>query len=245
MRSSHCDGSRKFHRARRRVRGLAAVALLAAGLAFPAIAPAGVSHDGGRHADISGMTESASARQIADWIVRTGDNRGLPFIVVDKVAARLFVFDKDGTVQATSPVLLGLARGDDSPPGIGNVKLAQMKPDQRITPAGRFDAAMGRNLSGQDILWIDYDAAVSLHRLTDPKPGLTARGRNARLDSATVSDNRVSHGCINVSGDFFDHVIRATFSRAGGVVYVLPETRSIEAEFHIAGSVISSQARPL
>jgi hypothetical protein len=94
-------------------------------------------------------------------------------------------------------------------------------------------AGLGLNLAGQDILWVDYAAAISLHRATDVKPGLTANGRLARLASATTSDNRVSHGCINVSTAFFEEMIRPAFSGAGGIVYVLPETRSIRAEFPI------------
>jgi hypothetical protein len=108
-----------------------------------------------------------------------------------------------------------------------------MKPADQITPAGRFVAGRGLNLAGQDILWVDYDAAISLHRASDRKPGMTAKSRSDRLASATTLDNRASHGCINVSVPFYDNFIRPAFDGAAGIVYVLPETRSARKEFKI------------
>jgi hypothetical protein len=90
---------------------------------------------------------------------------------------------------------------------------------------------MGVNLAGQDILWVDYAAALSVHRATDPKHSLTGSGRLARLASLTVSDNRISHGCINVSTAFFERVLRPAFAATGGVIYILPETRALREQF--------------
>jgi hypothetical protein len=213
-----------------------ALGLLAAALAAPssALAESSTGPSPRQQADFSGTPASPEARTVADWVVRSGDNRGLSFIVVDKANAELFLFDAVGSIRAATPVLLGLGIGDDSPPGIGAQKLSAMKPADQITPAGRFVAARGTNLAGQDILWVDYDAAISLHRATDRKPGLTAKSRQDRLTSATTRDNRASHGCINVSVPFYDKFIRPAFDRAAGIVYVLPETRSVRAEFGIA-----------
>ncbi|MGZ8360433.1 MAG: L,D-transpeptidase family protein [Allosphingosinicella sp.] len=161
----------------------------------------------------------------------TDDNQHMPFMVVDKANARMFLFAAGGTLVGTTPVLLGLGRGDDSPAGIGDRPLASIPPADRITPAGRFEATMGVNLAGQDILWVDYDAALSVHRASDPKPGLTAQGRLARLASLTVEDNRVSHGCINVPAAFFEQVLRPAFADTIGIVYILPETRPLHELF--------------
>ena len=215
------------------LRLLGASALLAAGFAAAAAASAPLSA-GPARIGVSGTQVSADARRIADWVIRSGDNRGLPFLIVDKANARLFLFAPGGALRGDAPVLLGLARGDDSPPGIGDRPLASIRPAERITPAGRFEAALGRNLAGQDILWVDYAAAISLHRATDLKPGLGAADRLARLASPSVADNRISHGCINVSEAVFDGLIRPAFAGTSGVVYVLPETRSLHAEFPAA-----------
>jgi hypothetical protein len=185
------------------------------------------------HADFSGATASADVQTVANWVVRSRDNLGLSFLVIDKVNAELFLFDADGSVRATTPVLLGLGRGDDSPPGIGAQALSTMRSADQITPAGRFVAGRGLNLAGQDILWVDYDAAISLHRASDRKPGLSEKSRTDRLASTTTLDNRASHGCINVSVAFYDDFIRPAFEGTAGIVYVLPETRSVRDEFKI------------
>ncbi len=165
---------------------------------------------------------SQDARQVADWVVDSGDNRGIPFMIVDKKEAKVFVFHADGLLRGAAPALLGLALGDDSVPGIGNRKLSTILPDERTTPAGRFVAALDRNLHGGEILWVDYDAAISLHPVitTNPK-----EQRAQRLASPSVLDNRISYGCINVPAEFFKNVVSAAFKGTNGVVYVLPETR--------------------
>ena len=175
----------------------------------------------------------AETRRVANWILATNDNVGRPFVVIDKVNARLFLFEADGTLRATTSVLLGLARGDDSPPGIGTRKLSAITPRERITPAGRFVAHVGQDMDGASILWIDYDAAIALHRASDRKPGSAHKSKSARLSSASVSEKRISLGCINVSTAFYDRFIQPTFSVSNGIVYVLPETRSAAAEFGI------------
>ena len=171
---------------------------------------------------------SIDARSIADWVVDSGDSRDMPFIVIDKIDAKVFVFDAAGGLRGAAPALLGLALGDVAVPGIGKRALSKILPEERTTPAGRFEAALGRNLAGKEILWVDYDGAVSLHPVISTK---LKEHRLERLASLTPLDNRISYGCINVSARFFDQVVRPAFSGTNGIVYVLPETRSIQKEF--------------
>jgi hypothetical protein len=181
---------------------------------------------------------SPGARHIADWVVASGDNRGLPFVIVDKRAARVFVFRSDGHLRGAAPALLGLAYGDHTIPGIGSRHLSRIRPEERTTPAGRFVAALGRDLK-TDILWVDYDAAISLHRV------ITSNLREHRLErlaTATIADNRISYGCINVPAQFFDDVVLPTFIGNGGIVYILPEVRSLTDVFPGYGRDVS--ARP-
>jgi hypothetical protein len=174
------------------------------------------------HAFFGSAPASRDARQIADWIVDSADNLGLAFAIVDKISARVFVFDPGGTLQGASPALLGLARGDHAVAGIGDREYADMPPSDRTTPAGRFVAEMGVNALGVDIVWVDYDSGVSLHRVVT---GNAKEQRLQRLATPTPLDNRISYGCINVPARFYDQVVRPAFTRAGGIVYVLPETR--------------------
>jgi hypothetical protein len=171
---------------------------------------------------------SHEARQIADWIVDSADNLGLPFVIVDKIDARLFVFDADGRLRGASAALLGSARGDDTVPGIGDREYADMPPETRTTPAGRFVAALGQDSHGQDVLWVDYEAAVAIHRVITTKP---EERRLERLATPTPRDNRISYGCINVPARFYENVVGPTFTRTDGIVYVLPESRPAREAF--------------
>lgn len=169
-----------------------------------------------------GANPVSAPRRIAAQIVASADNGQQPFLIVDKVGARLYVFAPDGTLRGSSPVLLGVARGDDSVPGIGERKIADILPFERTTPAGRFKAEAGRNLGGEDIVWVDYDAAVSMHRVRATNP---RERRLERLASSTVADNRISYGCINVPAAFFDAWVSPIFKSSSAPVYVLPEVR--------------------
>ena len=174
--------------------------------------------------------ESASedVRQIADWIIDTHNNQDLPFLIVDKRNAKVFAFNPAGTLKGASPALLGIALGDDSIPGIGQRKLSAIQPDERTTPAGRFVATLARNLQGTEILWVDYDAAISLHRVITGGPG---QRRAERLSTSTTTDNRISYGCINVPVAFYDQFVGPAFKGTNGIVYVLPEIRSMQEIF--------------
>lgn len=169
-----------------------------------------------------------SVRQFADWVLNSADNAQQPFAIVDKVAARVYVFFADGRLRGVAPVLLGLAVGDHAVPGIVDRPLATIRPHERTTPAGRFVAEMDRNLQGKEILWVDYELAVSIHPVITSHP---KERRPQRLATQTVLDNRISYGCINVPGNFFATVVRPTFVAAGGIVYVLPETKTLVEVF--------------
>ena len=178
-------------------------------------------------ANLGGEAASADVRQVADWVTASQDNRALPFVIVDKKAAKVFVFAAGGELLGAAPALLGIGRGDDSVPGIGTRKLASIAPTERTTPAGRFQASLGHDLD-QDILWVDYDAALSLHRVIVGNP---RDRRAARLASPSPSDNRISFGCINVPAAFYDGIVAPAFNATVGIVYILPETRSLRAVF--------------
>lgn len=181
-----------------------------------------------RVADFDGHLASADARAVADWIARSQDNRRLPFAILDKRDARVFVFDAGARLIDSSPVLLGAAPGDDSVVGIGKRPIAEVRPEERTTPAGRFVSQPGRNASGEDVVWVDYDAAVSMHRVrpVDPK-----ERRLERLASNDPTQRRISYGCINVPVAFFDGVVKPVLGTQRAVVYVLPETRPVGATF--------------
>jgi len=179
-------------------------------------------------ANFAGMPYTRRVHTIADWVVRSNDNGNSAFFVIDKRDARLYVFDVQGRLQGRAPVLLGLARGDDSVPGIGEKALAEIAPRDRTTPAGRFVAERGRNAQGEDIVWVDYAAAISLHRV---RPLKKSEHRLERLASPTPADNRISYGCINVPVRFYNSVVQRAWASGGVVIYVLPEVRPFDDFF--------------
>ena len=171
---------------------------------------------------------TGDAAELFDWVVRSRNNEGLPFMIIDKREAHLWVFDRSGKPRGNAPVLLGVARGDHTAPGVGDKKLSDIKFEERTTPAGRFMAEVGMNARGEDVVWVDYDAAVSMHRVltTNPK-----EQRARRLETPTPTDNRVSYGCINVPKAFFENVVSATVRGGNSVVYVLPELQPLRSVF--------------
>lgn len=215
-----------------------ATCVLAAAVAFSipplaaTAAPVAADATSGAHlvqASFGDYRPSAAARNIADWVRRSGDNGGTSFVIVDKPHAHVLVFDADARLQGHAPVLLGLARGDDSVPGIGERKLADITPEERTTPAGRFVAEVGRNLRDEDVVWIDYDAAVDMHRVLTSNP----RERRAqRLATTTIADNRISYGCVNVPAAFFETRLLPAFKDGRQhVIYVLPDVKTLEQAF--------------
>jgi hypothetical protein len=179
-------------------------------------------------ADFRGHPASDDAHFVAQWAKANRDNGRAPFVILDKRDARVFVFDATGRLIDSTPVLLGAAAGDDSVTGIGKRPISQVRPGERTTPAGRFVSQPGRNASGEDVIWIDYDAAVSMHRVrpVDPK-----ERRLERLASDDPAQRRISYGCINVPVAFFEAVIAPVLGAQRAVVYVLPETKSVQQVF--------------
>lgn len=207
-----------FHAARRALQWLLlAVVALAAPLAVA-----------GSRADFRQEQPSAQARHVADWVVDAADHAGTPFVIVDKLQSRVYVFDGQGRLAGTAPALLGLALGDGSVPGLGARPMASILPAERTTPAGRFAASLARSLKGEEILWVDYENAIALHPVA---AGVPRERRLERMASLVVSERRITYGCINVPAPFFKNVVAPLFRGGTGVVYVLPETGSAAAVF--------------
>lgn len=181
-----------------------------------------------RSAEFGVIEPGADARGIADWVATSRDNRQLAFAILDKRAAQLYVFSADAQLVGTSRVLLGAAPGDDTVAGIGQRPMDQVRPEEKTTPAGRFISHPGRNASGEEVIWVDYGAAVSMHRvrIVDPK-----ERRLERLATGAAEDRRISYGCINIPVEFFDAVMKPMLGASPAVVYVLPERKALAEVF--------------
>jgi hypothetical protein len=182
----------------------------------PAVAP--------RPAPPDAVLASASpeVQRTARWIAESRDNADLPYLLVDKVNAQVFVFGPDGRLRAEAPALLGMTPGDKLKVS-NDTQMAQMTAQDRVTPAGRFLSRLAIDSHGNELLVIDYDAAISLHPVVKGTP---EEHRAERLASATSADNRISYGCINVPPAFYSGIVSPAFTHRKGLVYILPEQGS-------------------
>ncbi len=177
---------------------------------------------------LDSYTPSAEVMDVMTWVAGSDDNHDMPYIIVDKIAAQLLVFDSSSKLISVSPVLVGLTPGDDSNPTSGDRELSAIPLDQRTTPAGRFVAKFGRAAGGRNVLWVDYPDAISLHAVVT---GNKKEHRLERLKSPLPEDHRITHGCINVPTEFYNKVVKPLFKDTAGVAYILPETKPLNAVF--------------
>lgn len=149
-----------------------------------------------------------------------------PFAIVDKRRATLSVYAADGRLVGRTPALLGLTPGDAEPASARGKAPSALARHERVTPAGRFEAIPGRNLSGERVVWFDYDANLAIHRL---RPVSAAQRRAERLASANAQDHRITLGCVVVDPAFFDEVVLPTLGNGSSLVYILPEREPLVA----------------
>jgi hypothetical protein len=195
-------------------------------------------------AEPTGRRPSGVAGKLARWVMASDDNHRLPFMIVDKLGADVFAFDADGRFLGSAPVLVGLTPGDGSAPGVGLLKLSQIGPDQRTTPAGRFVARFGDTVGHGVLLWVDYRDAISLHPVMSVNPG---ERREQRIRSPDPAEHRISYGCINVPAAFYKGVVLPALGRGDAIVYVLPDTAPLEDVFPMFAASLgldAAQAEP-
>jgi hypothetical protein len=170
------------------------------------------------HSDLARARASPDVLQVTRWVIDSQDNAGLPFVVVDKMRARLFAFDAAGRLRASAPILLGAVRGDG--------------PAVPATPAGRFMADTWRTALGDGIVWANADASLSLHGVSSAlSPG---HGRR-RLASDAVEDKRISDGSLHVPDEFYQEHLGPLRQQAS-VAYVLPEVLHVRQVFGFVDS---------
>jgi hypothetical protein len=190
--------------------------------------------------DFKNQSASPEVRRVASWVSDSKDNHGMPYLIVDKVNARVFVLDSHGQLLGADAALLGMAKGDRTVAGIGDRKMSAIRPEDRTTPAGRFKASLDHDAHGGEILVIDYAASISLHAVVKGTP---LEHRAERLQSATSDDNRISYGCINVPLKFYKNIVSPTFTHTFGIVYILPEMSPASEFFGFHDVAIDSQER--
>jgi hypothetical protein len=194
----------------------------------PVSAAAEVAAEPSETAASAPVTKSEEAARVASWIAASRDNGPLPYMIIDKKAATLFLYDAEGKPVGTAPVLIGIAEGDEASPDVGSKQLSQLGPAEKTTPAGRFLAKFGWAAGRQRVLWVDYYTSVALHPVVT---GNRRERRRERLLTPEPDDNRITFGCINVPPSFYIRDIGPLFREEGGIVYVLPDNKPLEDVF--------------
>ena len=87
---------------------------------------------------------------------------------------------------------------------------------------------IGTDSHGEDVLWLDYEGALAMHRVITTVP---SQRRAQRLATPTTLDNRISYGCINIPVKFYEEIVQPSFTGTMGIVYVLPESKPLRAVF--------------
>jgi hypothetical protein len=144
---------------------------------------------------LESVDASDDARYVEHWIHEKGDDHGRPFVIVDKKAARIYVFGAGGKLVGESSTILGQSRGDIPVPGAGQKDPSRLLPYERKTPAGRFESQPGKNLHGEPVVWVDYDTGIAIHRV---RPGISQMQRDASLATEDPNNKRLSLGCVVV-----------------------------------------------
>jgi hypothetical protein len=66
--------------------------------------------------------------------------------------------------------------------------------------------------------------------------------RLERLQSPAPEDRRITFGCINVPRAFYTDVVLKTFAGGSGVVYILPDTKTVAEVFPAFAALVPNYA---
>lgn len=164
---------------------------------------------------VQGLSSTASA--VRAWVQETKDNHGQKYIIADKVSGEMHIMDSRGNVLATMPALYGTQKGDAAVPG--------QTPAGIFTLQQRYDVASSFGGDVQQFAEHSDGSIWAIHRVLTSNP---KQMRQARLNSPTAEDNRVSLGCINVPADMYNKYLKNGFK---GKLYVIPEQRPLGEVF--------------
>jgi hypothetical protein len=168
-------------------------------------------------------------QQVADNRMRAHPNK--PIIIVDKQMGLTYVIDTNGVLAGKSASLTGKTKGDfrsEEAKKIASVEAISEK--DKVTEAGMFDASIKNvpHYGNVITLQVFNNYSIAMHQTY---LGAPAEQRQARLESATPEDNRISFGCINVSNEFMQDVVFKAIPKGlkNFPVVVIPESKSIQA----------------
>jgi hypothetical protein len=192
--------------------------------------------------DFKNVAVPGYIQQVADNRMRANPNK--PIAIVDKQMGLTYVIDANGVLAGKSASLTGKTKGDvrsEAAKKTANVESIAEK--DKVTEAGMFDASVKNvpHYGNVITLQIFDNYSIAMH---PTYLGAPAEQRQARLESATPEDNRISFGCINVPNEFMQNVVFKVIPK--GVksfpIVVIPESKSIQ-EFFPTEDFASSETK--
>jgi hypothetical protein len=142
--------------------------------------------------------------------VASTDN--LPFMIVDKVNARVFLFDGQGRIKHNVRVAQACRRRRSD----ARHRAAPVVNRPEGEPRGRFVPSLDHRHPAKEIR-VDYDTALSHHAVVKGTARNAAQSWLAASASAR-KPNTISYGCINVPVPFCRHLV--SLQSANGIVYI-------------------------
>ena len=178
-----------------------------------------------------------SRQQLAVRNIALG-NGDRTFLMVDKGTGKILLFD-DGIPVFRGNALTGESHADRLAPKDLLEKMESLNAlDTKITPAGRFTVTRGYNKDYGPLLDINQikgaDWGLAIHQVY---LGTPSENRASRLRSARDDDKAITFGCINVTPDTLQLLLRALPEHGPSALYVLPrDTARTTAYFAPHGS---------
>lgn len=164
------------------------------------------------------------------------------YVIINKKNCSATIYDKDGNEIKSFEVGIGKDKSDDY-----NDTLGSLGNPKNTTPAGEFTLILNifnKSAYGDSTLSLGGKAnktknnkkVVALHKI----PKFRQKDRLQKFYDGNLSNNRMSHGCINFIEADFKELLKSIHS--GLKVYILPEeddnklilTKNAKNEFELA-----------
>lgn len=186
-------------------------------------------------ANFKGAEHTEGVQRLANAILDSKKNDNMAFVIADKASATMYVFDENGNLRGSSPVLLGATKGDKN--AKLNISEVGGNPLFKITPSGIFTTKALKDTQYKNEFGYEWAvqlvettakdrSSVMIHAVYVHTP---SEHRQARLDTKSIEDNRVSWGCLNAPLKFMQDVVKPTFEKENGKVFITPEEMGSDA----------------
>lgn len=168
-------------------------------------------------------------QDVGQFAVENGDRK---FLMVDKSLGKILLWE-DGKPVFIGNALTGASHADRLPPNEMNEEFARLDAlDTKVTPAGRFTVTRGYEKGYGPLLDIKEiqgkDWAIAIHKVF---LGFPWENRAARLQSSRHDDKNITFGCINVTPDTLQLLLRELPETGATPLYVLPRDETKTARF--------------